>query len=93
MAKRMQSPLVGAVVHDHFDGSAHCVECNGDCRLTGGNRLATQLVRYWFEQAAMQPVFWIAPCAMDSLGKVGVNVDHFRARAIQSMRGIKQRAK
>lgn len=33
-----------AKVHDHFDGSFHCVECAGPCKLNGNDLLLTQLV-------------------------------------------------
>lgn len=41
-----------AVCHDHFDGSAHCVECGGPCRLTGSEMAYTALVRSVFDCAA-----------------------------------------
>lgn len=41
-------------IHDHFDGSAHCVECGGPCRLTGGDLDLTMLVRYLFEEEFYQ---------------------------------------
>lgn len=40
-------------VHDNFDGSAHCIECEGPCRLTGDDRAVTSLVRYVLEQLAL----------------------------------------
>ncbi len=30
-------------VHDHFAGSAHCVECGGHCTLTGADMAYTAL--------------------------------------------------
>ncbi len=41
-----------AVCHDHFDGSAHCVECKGPCRLIGTEMAYTALVRAVFDNAA-----------------------------------------
>lgn len=42
---------MSVTIHDHFDGEHHCVECDGPCRLEGDALLATQLVRFVFEQA------------------------------------------
>jgi hypothetical protein len=44
---------MGATIHDHFDGSANCVECGGPCQLDGSDLLATQLLRIGFEYAAL----------------------------------------
>ena len=41
-----------AIVHDHFEGSAHCVECKGYCRLAGDDRALTRFVRYVLENFA-----------------------------------------
>lgn len=38
-------------IHDHFDGSAHCVECKGFCNLNGEDRAVTDLVRWTLEFA------------------------------------------
>lgn len=35
------APEFGAVIHDHFSGSAHCRECGGECKLTGSDRALT----------------------------------------------------
>ncbi len=40
-------------VHDHFDGSAHCVECFGKCKLAGAELALTTLVRIIFESWAI----------------------------------------
>lgn len=42
-----------ATIHDHFDGSANCVQCGGKCQLTGADLFATALIRFAFEGAAM----------------------------------------
>ena len=42
MAKKPEGPVT---IHDHFDGSAHCMECRGPCQLTGESMFATYLVR------------------------------------------------
>ena len=41
------------IIHAHFDGSAHCVECSGSCRLTGAARIATDLARWMCESATL----------------------------------------
>lgn len=51
--KKKPNPVAGAVIHDHFDGSSNCVECGGECQLTGGNLLATQLARSLVEHAVI----------------------------------------
>jgi hypothetical protein len=33
-------------IHDHFDGSANCVECEGACSLSGDARWLTEMVRW-----------------------------------------------
>ncbi len=43
MPKRKPNPPL--LVHDHFDGSAHCVECQGECRLAGHELFSTQIIR------------------------------------------------
>lgn len=67
-------------IHDHFNGSAHCVECEGDCRLDGGERLATNLIRWIFEQWASGNYMpsYILTCEIKD---AGVDMEHFRRRA------------
>lgn len=67
------------VVHDHFDGSAHCVECGGHCTLTGSDMAYTALVRALFEVDAMG--YPLAYYAEAQLTRAGVNVLNFRQRA------------
>lgn len=45
-------------IHDHFNGCAHCVECNGDCRLKGDDLKVTRLVRFVMEQQQSTRIFW-----------------------------------
>lgn len=86
------SPLI--VVHDQFDGSAHCIECGGDCRLTGIERAYTKLVRFTLEHAAiLSDVAWVTTCVQSSIVEA-MGLDRFhvlRMRAIESMREIRQR--
>lgn len=73
----------GAVVHDHFDGSAHCVECGGDCMLKGSDFLATQLVRHLCEQAAVndEP---LVDYAANILRHAGLDVGAIMRRAVET---------
>ena len=34
-----------ATIHDHFDGSAHCIECRGWCQLKGDDLELTRVFR------------------------------------------------
>jgi hypothetical protein len=42
------------LIHDHFDGSAHCVECHGWFRLTGQSLALTEPIRNLLEAYAVQ---------------------------------------
>jgi hypothetical protein len=46
---RTREQVPPAFVHDHFDGSAYCVECGGDCKLTGCELAFTSAVRFTLE--------------------------------------------
>jgi len=65
-----------SVIHDHFDGSAHCVECAGRCRLTGTELALTQMVRYRLE---LSP--WMNICERAVLAEMGVDPEKLIARA------------
>jgi hypothetical protein len=52
MPRRNPKPLL--IVHDHFDGSAHCVECGGECQLAGHELFTTQLIRSLCESSLYQ---------------------------------------
>lgn len=39
-------------IHDHFDGSAHCVECGGPCRLDPESAAVTGVIRHLYEALA-----------------------------------------
>jgi hypothetical protein len=66
-------------IHDHFGGYAHCVECEGSCRLTGAELGYTALVRALFEGEwyGAQP---IPHAAVGQLAYAGLDVRHFRER-------------
>lgn len=36
-------------VHDHFDGSANCIQCGGPCELEGSDLFLTEIVREMVE--------------------------------------------
>lgn len=84
MNKEQFSP--GEIIHDHFDGSAHCVECQGPCKLTGAARIATELVRWQFAQIARQKARNIVNGAfldtmmVDTLQRAGVEIGRFMER-------------
>lgn len=69
-------------IHDHFDGSDHCKECGGPCRLRDGDRTATELVRWMFERWARG--YASAPDSMqrDTLTNAGVDIEAFKERAL-----------
>ncbi len=68
-------------VHDHFDGSAHCVECQGYCTLTGSDLHLTRVIRFALEQLAYAG-YRPNQLLRESLEAAGVNdVEHFVARA------------
>ena len=71
-------------VHDHFDGSAHCVQCGGPCKLTGALLFFTQLTRWLFECE----VFQNRPLALGLMGQTladaGVNIPAFKKRALET---------
>src|SRR5690606_11582489 len=82
-----QSPHRDVELHDHFDGSAHCVQCNGPCTLTGANLFATDIIRNIAEQWVRNVGF--PDMSMTSyLERRGVNVDRLtqRARAARDAR-------
>jgi hypothetical protein len=51
---RRRKPINPVPIHDHFDGSAHCVECGGPCKLTGADLLLTERIRWHLALLARQ---------------------------------------
>ena len=47
-------------IHDHFEGTFHCIECRGQCRLTGESLRMTTFVRNVCEFLAYTD-YWIPP--------------------------------
>jgi hypothetical protein len=67
-------------VHDHFDGAADCIECQGICRLTGADMAYTALVRTLFEWEAYSGGR-IPLVTIRQLQRAGVDVGRLRLRA------------
>ncbi len=75
-------------IHDHFDGSAHCVECAGNCRLEGDDRAATNLVRAIFEYMAyLSRLSVLSRTSLigSALVSLGVDVPNFSRRATDTI--------
>lgn len=72
------------MIHDHFDGSANCVECRGPCKQTGDERTITDLVRWIFEEAEMRKRTSFSVSMSDCLNKSGVDIQYFLNRARES---------
>lgn len=73
------------VVHDHFGGSANCVECGGPCQLSGAQRLLTEMIRWLFERAVRERRTYNM-LERETLLKAGVDPDRFLNRAKESTR-------
>ena len=72
-----------AVVHDTMEGTAHCVECGGNCTLTGADAAYTALVRAAFEAEAIYPNTAKVPYAIiRQFEENGVRIAQFRERAV-----------
>lgn len=68
-------------IHDHFDGSAHCVECGGSCKLTGATLTLTQLVRALCEAEVVWVGFRIPQFVVNVLEHGSFRLSPFRERA------------
>lgn len=77
------------MIHDHFEGSEHCVECEGNCRLTGDDLAVTTLVRYVFESAAWthRHLGGLEAHGMECLG---VEVRRFERRAKENATVVRE---
>lgn len=67
-------------VHDHFDGSEHCLECRGPCRLRGPELVATGLARLIVESCASRRVD-LNHLERAALERAGARPDMMLARA------------
>jgi hypothetical protein len=78
------------IIHDHFDGSANCVECGGTCKLTGEALQLTRLVRYTIEFFALGHNGWLPPQIEEPLASlVHLNWRKFRQRSLDSAKRLK----
>lgn len=70
------------IIHDHFDGSARCIECEGPCRLRGTDLDVTVLVRFTLEREALDGFCWsfISKSIDSLLGRKQAQA--FRQRAV-----------
>jgi len=68
-------------IHDHFDGSAHCVQCGGECQLRGGERIATELIRWMCEAAALRGESKLRMCEEHVVRKSGADLTLLMTRA------------
>lgn len=69
-----------AKIHDHFDGSANCIECGGACKLEGDSLALTNVVRAYFEECVRtkRPVYpWMSHFLKDA----GLDIAKHWARA------------
>lgn len=78
------------IVHDHFDGSAHCVECKGSCQLSGDALNVTRLVRSTIEREALDGYCWpfIVETIDALIGKQ--RASYLRQRAVATTEPIKR---
>lgn len=77
-------------VHDHFDGSAHCWECQGHCQLSGDALEVTRLTRHTLEYFAYNHKGGLPSFIQDSLTNLlgGERLKTLRNRCLESMVGI-----
>jgi hypothetical protein len=70
-------------LHDHFDGSAHCIQCGGECRLSGAELALTEMIRWQFEAIARGAAF-LSYAERSTLERIGVDIEAFMQRAMRS---------
>lgn len=84
----------GVTIHDHFDGSAHCVQCGGWCGLSGQNLQATRLIRYLMEHFAYGHECWLPPDIEHAIVELyGERYGEFRRRWLNSTKFVSVGAK
>lgn len=52
---------MSSLIHNHFEGSFHCVECGGQCRLVGIPFELSEFVRNVCEFFACRGDQWLPP--------------------------------
>jgi len=70
------------IIHDHFDGSAHCVECSGHCALTGEARAVTEFIRFTLDRLAYLGFREVPHFERRAMIALGLNPDLFMERAL-----------
>ena len=68
-------------IHDHFDGSAHCVECKGPCKLTGDERAVTEFIRFTLERFSLNGWTRLPHFEERAITQLGLNPEHLMRRA------------
>jgi len=78
-------------IHDHFEGSSHCVQCGGYCCLEGDDLAVTNLLRSLFETAEYREVpIQLNFIGREAISKLGVDFNLFARRAAVARRMKKQ---
>lgn len=75
--------MSGQIVHDHFDGASHCVQCGGKCWLTGAELVLTEMIRWEFD-AISRGAAGLNRMQRATLERIGVDIEEFHARAWRS---------
>lgn len=73
-------------IHDHFEGSAHCVECKGYCRLAGDDLAVTRYIRFTLEILVMQGWKDVPVLLKEPLRDLGLNSEALMRRAVTTGR-------
>jgi hypothetical protein len=69
-------------VHDHFDGSAHCVECEARCKLAGFDLGLTQFVPWTLEALAYNGFSHLPSRHREALEAMRLDADRLWNRAV-----------
>jgi len=75
-------------IHDHFEGSANCVECGGFCQLSGEDLETTRFFRFALESILLRTDGWIPTQIKEPLLKL--TYERYLAHAIEAAREIKK---
>lgn len=62
------------MIHDHLDGSANCIECQGRCKLEGAELRLTQIARVYVESRNLgaPPTWWLVEKILTFYGHGGI---------------------
>ena len=72
-------------IHDHFEGSANCVECGGPCSLKGDERAVSDLIRFTLQTLSAHEM-GVNPFIRSALRSLGVDPVRMYGRADESNR-------